>query len=48
MWVCLFKDRNGRIYYAKKEDATVKLTLYDNLSQHFAFMEIKQTKKKIE
>ena len=22
-WVCLLKDRNGRIYYRKKEDTTV-------------------------
>ena len=26
-WVCLLKDRNGRICYTKKEDATVKLLI---------------------
>jgi len=25
MWVCLLKDEKGRIFYSKKEDATVKL-----------------------
>ena len=26
-WICLLKDQKGRIYYSKKEDATVKIHL---------------------